>query len=213
MFTGLAEEVGRITEILRQSESVRLTLQANRVLEGTRVGDSICISGCCLTVVQINGNQLSFEMMAETLRRTANDRLKSGDFVNLERALSFGDRLGGHLVQGHVDGIGKLTGIRQEGSSKVFHIMAPQEFLLDVILKGSVTVDGISLTVAGLGKDFFEVALIPETQRSTTLGMKRVGDLFNLESDLIGKYVRRYLEKSRSHEGLTAGFLAENGFV
>ncbi len=213
MFTGLIEETGRIAEVRRQAQGARLVVEAERVLDGAGVGDSIAVSGVCLTAVQITGRRVAFDAVAETLRRSTLGELAPGDLVNLERALALGDRLGGHLVQGHVDGVGILTRAREEGISRVFTISAPPEVLADLVEKGSVAVDGVSLTVAALADDSFDIALIPETLRATTLGRKRVGDRFNLESDLIGKYVRRFLESRGPARKLSPEFLAEHGFA
>jgi riboflavin synthase len=212
MFTGLIEEVGHVVQVRKQGQGARLVIEARQVLDGVRIGDSISISGACQTVVEIQGNLLHFDTTAETLRCSTLGDLHPGEPVNLERALSLGDRLGGHLVQGHVDGVGALSGIRKEGISRILSITAPDELIQQIVLKGSITVDGISLTVSRLGTNDFEVSLIPETIRSTTLELKQVGDRFNLETDLIGKYVRRFLEGRQQSPKISMDFLSEHGF-
>lgn len=189
MFTGLIEEGGRIAEIRPGDEGARLVVSAAVVLEGLHVGDSVAVNGACLTAVAITGEGFAVDCVAETLRRTSLGGLTAGDRVNLERPLRIGDRLDGHLVQGHVDGVGTVRSATPEGASTVLEIAAPAELLRYVVEKGSITVDGVSLTVAGRLADGFTVALIPHTMSVTTLGPQAVGRPVNLEVDVVAKYV------------------------
>lgn len=191
MFTGLVEERGVIAGLERGAESVRISFIAPTVREGLSVGDSVAVNGCCLTAVATGPDGFAVEAVAETLRRTTIGALEPGDEVNLERAMRLGDRLGGHIVQGHVDGTGIVSGMRAEGDSVVMRIGAAQDMLRYIVEKGSIAVDGVSLTVAGLLDDAFLVALIPHTMAETTLGPDAVGRMVNLEVDVLAKYVER----------------------
>ena len=192
MFTGLVEEVGRVVR-LEAGEMVRLQISASRVLEGTRVGDSVSVSGVCLTVTELDGEELTFYAMPETLRRTALSALTEGSPVNLERAMSPERRLGGHIVQGHVDGVGEVAGVRPEGDAQIWEFKAPEGVLRYTVEKGSVCVDGISLTVVSVRDTSFTVSILPQTRANTNLGELRAGDHVNLEADIIAKYVERLL--------------------
>lgn len=192
MFTGLVEEVGRVVR-LEAGEMVRLQISASRVLEGTRVGDSVSVSGVCLTVTELDGEGLTFYAMPETLRRTALGDLTEGSPVNLERAVSPERRLGGHIVQGHVDGVGEVADIRPEGDAQIWEFKAPEGVLRYTVEKGSVCVDGISLTVVSVRDTSFTVSILPQTRANTNLGELRAGDHVNLEADIIAKYVERLL--------------------
>lgn len=189
MFTGLVEEVGTIVARTGGTEGVRLTIAASATLEGTAVGDSIAVDGACLTVVEIADGAFSVDVVAETLRRTTAGNRGVGDAVNLERAMRLGDRLGGHLVQGHVDTVGVVTSIESERSGRRLAVGVPAEFARYIVSKGSITVDGVSLTVAARTATGFEVALIPHTLDATTLGRRGPNDPVNLEVDLVAKYV------------------------
>jgi riboflavin synthase len=192
MFTGLVEEVGRVVR-LEAGEMFRLQISASRVLEGTRVGDSVSVSGVCLTVTELDGEELTFYAMPETLRRTALSALTEGSPVNLERAMSPERRLGGHIVQGHVDGVGEVAGVRPEGDAQIWEFKAPEGVLRYTVEKGSVCVDGISLTVVSVRDTSFTVSILPQTRANTNLGELRAGDHVNLEADIIAKYVERLL--------------------
>ena len=192
MFTGLVEEVGRVVR-LEAGEMFRLQISASRVLEGTRVGDSVSVSGVCLTVTELDGEELTFYAMPETLRRTALSALTEGSLVNLERAMSPERRLGGHIVQGHVDGVGEVAGVRPEGDAQIWEFKAPEGVLRYTVEKGSVCVDGISLTVVSVRDTSFTVSILPQTRANTNLGELRAGDHVNLEADIIAKYVERLL--------------------
>ena len=194
MFTGIVEELGTVEALERQSDAVRLTVRAATVLEDTGSGDSISVNGCCLTVAERTEATWTADVMAETLARTGLGVLVAGDRVNLERAVTAGTRLGGHLVQGHVDAVGHV--VRREPGEHwdVVTVAMPRELAPYLVDQGSVTVDGVSLTVVEAGEDEFTVSLIPETLRRTTLGFRETGDPVNLEVDVIGKYVARQLE-------------------
>jgi riboflavin synthase len=193
MFTGLVEEVGRVVD-LEAGRIFRLVVSASRVLEGTHVGDSVSLNGVCLTVNDVGGKTLIFNAMPETLRRTALSDLAEGSPVNLERAMSPAVRFGGHIVQGHVDGVGEVLGIRPEGDAQIWEFEAPESVLRYTVEKGSVCVDGISLTVVSVRDASFTVSILPQTRVNTNLRELRVGERVNLEADVIGKYVERLLE-------------------
>jgi len=194
MFTGIVEELGTVEAVEQQSDAVRLTVRATTALEGTDLGDSIAVNGCCLTVAERTAVTWTADVMAETLAKTGLGSLATGDRVNLERAATVGSRLGGHLVQGHVDAVGHV--VRREPGEHwdVVTVSMPRELAPYLVDKGSITVDGVSLTVVEAQRDGFTVSLIPETLRRTTLGFREPGDAVNLEADVIGKYVARQLE-------------------
>ena len=193
MFTGLVEEVGWVSSI-EAGEMLRLNISADRVTENTRAGDSVSVNGACLTVGEADGRTLTFFAMPETLRRTALGTLREGSSVNLERAMASGDRFGGHIVQGHVDGVGKVLGVRSEGEAEIWEFGAPEVVLRYCVEKGGICVDGISLTIVTVGEGSFTVSILPQTRANTNLGVLREGDRVNLEADVIGKYVERLLE-------------------
>jgi riboflavin synthase len=200
VFTGLVEEVGRVAG-LEAGEMSRLSVRADRVLEGTRVGDSVLVNGVCLTVNERDGGTLVFYAMPETLRRTALGGLVEGGAVNLERAMSAQGRFGGHIVQGHVDGVGEVLGVRPEGEAEIWEFRAPEDLLRYVVEKGSICVDGISLTVVSVGEGSFTISILPQTRENTNLRGLGVGDRVNLEADVVAKYVERLLGP-RSTEGV-----------
>jgi riboflavin synthase len=192
VFTGLVEEVGRVSS-LHEGEMLRLGIRADNVTGGTRAGDSISVNGACLTVGEVDGRTLTFFAMPETLRRTALGTLVEGSPVNLERALAAGGRFGGHIVQGHVDGVGEVLGVRPEGEAEIWEFGAPEAVLRYCVEKGSICVDGISLTVVAVKEGSFTVSILPQTRANTNLGGLREGSRVNLEADVIGKYVERLL--------------------
>lgn len=200
MFTGIVEELGTVEAVERQSDAVRLTVRATTVLADTDLGDSIAVNGCCLTVVSTGSSDggttdlWTADVMAETLAKTGLGSLSPGDRVNLERAATVGSRLGGHLVQGHVDGLGHVVRRDPGEHWEVVTFSMPRALAPYLVDKGSITVDGVSLTVVEARRDAFTVSLIPETLRRTTLGFRAPGDAVNLEVDVIGKYVARQLE-------------------
>jgi riboflavin synthase len=192
VFTGLVEEVGRVSRLeARAGKMSRLSVSARRVLEGTRVGDSVSVNGVCLTVNELDAGTLIFYAMPETLRRSALGSLAEGSAVNLERAMSPADRFGGHIVQGHVDGVGEVSSVRSEGEAELWEFSAPVAVLRYVVEKGSICVDGISLTVVSLRDGSFTVSILPQTRANTNLKELRAGDRVNLEADVIAKYVER----------------------
>lgn len=218
MFTGIIEEMGKLFRVKHGADSARLTVEGYEVLKDVRLGDSIAVNGICLTVVDFGNRVFDVDVMAETLRKTNLADLKPGDPVNLERALKVGDRLGGHIVSGHIDGVGTISRQQKEDIAVLTEIRAPAEVMRYIIKKGSVAIDGISLTVVDCSEDTFQVSLIPHTAALTTLGYKKVGDRVNLESDIIGKYVERLLgfrDKSDDMKpsGINLQYLAENGFL
>ncbi|WP_366922341.1 riboflavin synthase [Metallumcola ferriviriculae] len=218
MFTGLVEELGTVKSIRHGPKSAVLEIEAAEVLEGVKLGDSIAVNGVCLTVTGFSEQKFYADVMAETLNRTSLKALRSRDQVNLERAMRLGDRLGGHLVSGHIDSTGLITGQEQVDIALVTRVEAPGEMLQFVIPKGSVALDGISLTVVDVDDKGFSVSLIPHTAKATTLGFKRVGDVVNIEVDMLAKYVARLLSWQKEGQdkrpaGVTAALLAESGFI
>lgn len=217
MFTGIVEELGIVRTLRLLPESGQLTLEGEKVLSGTQIGDSIAINGVCLTVIRQSGREFTVDVMAETLTKTNLAELKSGSRVNLERALQLQTRLGGHLVSGHVDGVGSIRRITSRGIAQVYEISLPPPLLAYILPKGSIAIDGISLTVIDVESEYFTVSLIPHTFDQTTLGSKGIGASVNLETDLIGKYVARFMGintvSSNNKQDLSLGFLAEHGFI
>lgn len=194
MFTGIIEEMGRVVRIAAASGGARIEIAASRILEGTRDGDSISTDGVCLTVTTMTSSSFEADCSAETMRLTSLGRWKAGTPVNLERAMALGARLGGHLVQGHVEGVGELLERRPEGESMMMRFSYPRDLGRYIAHKGSITVSGISLTVARLGDGWFEIAVIPVTLDWTTLGKMPIGAPVNLETDIIAKYVERLVQ-------------------
>lgn len=219
MFTGLIEEVGRISAIRAGQNSYQFSIKANQVLEDVKIGDSVCTNGACLTVTAITSQGFTVDVMSETVEKTNFSELKIGSKVNLERALRLSDRLGGHLVSGHIDGIGKIKAIHKDDIAWRIHISANPSILHQMLDKGSIAIDGISLTIIKVEKDSFEVSIIPHTAQETTLLGKNINDTVNLETDMIGKYVQRFLSPSTAQtenqpkKSLDMDFLAKNGFL
>ncbi len=197
MFTGIIEELGVVKAIRSQSGGMRLSVAGKIVLDGMKIGGSIAVNGACLTVVEISHSVFSADVSRETVDKSNLGRLRVGDKVNLERPMRLSDRLGGHLVAGHVDAVGVIRGIVKKGDAPVFTFEAPAEVMRYLIYKGSITIDGISLTVNEIQGDRFTVTIIPHTAQATTLEFKKAGDSVNLEADLIGKYVEKFLNPSR----------------
>lgn len=193
MFTGLVEDTGRV-RALQPGDMARLEVFAGTISDGVRVGDSLAVNGTCLTVSEVEEGYLVFYAMPETLRRTALGDLTEGSVVNLERAMRAQDRFGGHIVQGHVDGVGEVLGIRPEGDAEIWEFKAPESVLRYAVEKGSICVDGISLTLVSVGEESFTVSILPQTRKKTNLRELGIGDRVNLEADVIGKYVERLLE-------------------
>lgn len=216
MFTGIVEELGLLRAVRRGADSAQLVIGAEKVLEDTRVGDSIAVNGVCLTAVSIGVHEWAADVMAETLDKSSLGALKTGDRVNLERALRLSDRLGGHLVSGHIDGVGMIAKRERHDIATLVTIRAPLEVMRYIIRKGSVAIDGVSLTVVDFNPESFRVSLIPHTAHLTTLGFKREGDTVNLEGDLVGKYVEKLLAFRGQGGGdskLNMRLLAEHGFL
>ena len=219
MFTGIIEGFGSIKEIVSSSRSRQLKIESKVVLDETKIGDSICVSGACLTVVELNSNSFKVDMSPETFEITTFSKAKSGERVNLERALRFSDRLDGHLVSGHVDGMGMITRKTADANAINVSISVSESFSRYMIKKGSVAVDGISLTINKCFPGSFEVSIIPHTAMLTTIGFKKAGDYVNIETDVIGKYVEQFLIKGSDKDKRTPKskidmvFLSRTGFL
>ena len=212
MFTGIIEEVGHVKSLHRGAKSFTLEVEAEKVLEGTLVGDSIATNGVCLTVTSLTGHGFTADVMPETVSRTALGELVSGSPVNLERALSLQTRLGGHIVSGHIDGTGRIADRRQDDTALWLTIECDSKLLRYIIEKGSVTLQGVSLTVARVDARSFAVSLIPHTQAATTLHQAKVGDLVNIENDIIAKYVEKLLGKAPDNGSDILDKMAKYGF-
>jgi riboflavin synthase len=212
MFTGIIEAVGEVRAVVSQGQQMQLAVGLGRAAEGVRAGDSIAVNGVCLTVCKVEGQCAVFDVSEETLKRTTLGRVKVGSQVNLERAMSAQGRFGGHIVQGHADGVGTLTNIRKRGQFAEFRFEAPPPILSQIVLKGSVAVDGISLTVAKLDTTGFEVALIPTTLKETCWMGAKVGDAVNIETDILVKIVQKQLSAILPQQRLTIEKLKDYGF-
>jgi riboflavin synthase len=206
MFTGIIAEIGTVISLLPG----KLTVGAGSILKGLELGASVAVNGACLTVTAFDEKSFQVDLAPETERRTTLGQLKKGDPLNLERAMGLGGELGGHLVQGHVDGTGRITGIRPEGSAEIFRFNAPPEIMRYLVEKGFIAIEGVSLTITGLGADYFEVSVIEFTRLNTVLKNRRSGDAVNLEIDIMAKYAEKFMRQQSS--GLSLGFLRENGF-
>lgn len=216
MFTGIIEELGTVRSLAISGSSGQIKVKATKVLENTKIGDSIAVNGVCLTVVTMDSDGFTADVMAETVRRTSLSQLKNGSPVNLERAMAADGRFGGHIVAGHVDGTGRIRSMKREENAVWVTIAAGSDILDLVVEKGSITIDGISLTVAGVGDDYFQVSVIPHTGKETNLLGKKPGDLVNLETDIVGKYIRKLMGLEKKEEskssGLTMDDLVSLGF-
>lgn len=221
MFTGIIESFGTINKIHSTGDGRRLTIGCDLDLSGSKIGDSIAVNGACLTAVAIDTSGFKVDMAPETVERTTFKYLAKGSRVNIERALRLSDRIDGHLVSGHIDGTGVIASIQKKSNAVIVQIDTPPEIGCDLIEKGSIAVDGISLTINTCSDTGFEVSIIPHTAKITTIGFKQVGDRINLETDMIGKYVKRILERKDGGSSVPAGkqpdinmsFLAEKGFL
>ena len=216
MFTGLIEEIGTIKAIAKSVNSAKITINAAKVLEAVQLGDSICTNGVCLTVTSFHSGSFTVDVMAETMRRSNLGKLSLGAFVNLERALRAGDRLGGHMVSGHIDGVGIVEKYENEDNAVWLTVSAPPEIIKYIIQKGSIAIDGVSLTVAYVDDLIFKVSIIPHTKDKTTLLKKKTGESVNLECDMVGKYIEKFLgvkEQVKIKKGIDINFLNENGFM
>lgn len=224
MFTGIIEETGRLRSLDISGVTGRIELEVSKVLEGTNIGDSIAVNGVCLTVVELHADGFTADVMHETISRTGFSQLRVGDIVNLERAMAANGRFGGHIVSGHIDGVGTVESLEHDGIAVWVSIKAPTDILKLIVEKGSIAIDGISLTVAYVDNERFKVSIIPHTGEETTLLKRHAGDKVNLENDIVGKYVEKLLrlgeptvyggtrQKGDNESGLTLEFLAENGF-
>lgn len=215
MFTGIVEELGTVASITQNSENGNVTISASKVLEGTKLGDSIAVNGVCLTVTDIKSHSFCADIMGETLRRSNLGSLKKGTKVNLERAMAADGRFGGHMVSGHIDGTGEIINISPEGNAVWYTIRTTEKILAGIVEKGSIAIDGISLTVAGITEQDFSVSIIPHTSANTILPTKKLGDIVNLENDVIGKYVQKFLSvgSEKKDSNITEDFLGRYGFL
>lgn len=218
MFTGIIEETGTVKQIIGHQTSGFIEIKANKVLTGTNIGDSIAVNGVCLTVTRIQNNSFVADVMAETLRKTNLGNLPIGASVNLERAMAANGRFGGHIVSGHIDGTGEIVSLQPEGNAVWVTISAPASILHLIVNKGSIAIDGISLTIAYVDDSVFKVSIIPHTGAETTLLQHKPGDVVNLENDIIGKYVEKLLQPYQDEaaepkqETITMDFLKSHGF-
>ena len=215
MLTGIVEEIGKIKAIKKGKNSARLVINAKKVLEDVKLGDSIAVNGVCLTVTEFSNSEFAVDVMHESLRKSSLSTLKNDSSVNLERAMLLNGRFGGHIVSGHIDGTGEIINIKNDDNAIWYTISAKDKIMKYIIEKGSITIDGISLTVANLSESDFSVSIIPHTQEETILKTKKIGDIVNLENDCIAKYVESLLnfkEKSEVKKDITMDFLLENGF-
>lgn len=219
MFTGIIEEIGTVSTVKKGAISSQLTLQGNLIFEDMHIGDSIAVNGVCLTVTSKTKNQFTVDVMAETLRRSSLGKLSNGSKVNMERAMAANGRFGGHIVSGHIDGTGEIESFVKEDNAIWVTIKTSSKILKYIIEKGSITIDGISLTVAYVDTSCFKVSIIPHTAQNTTLLQKQVGDIVNLENDLVGKYIEKLMhfnpesEEKEKETGISMDLLAENGFL
>ncbi len=215
MFTGLIEEIGKVVDIFERNKMWSITFECEKILEDVDVGDSIAVNGVCLTVEEYNENLFKANVMAETMRKSNFKYLKKGSSVNLERALKIGDRFGGHIVSGHIDGIGIIEEYEDEGDAIWVSISTSKDILKYIVYKGSIAVDGVSLTVSYVDEKIFKVSIIPHTNENTTLIKRNIKDVVNIECDLIGKYVEKLLlhEKAKKESSIDMNFLIRNGFI
>ncbi len=212
MFTGIVEEMGRVSRVTERTSGLRVNVGCSSVLQDLAPGDSVAVNGLCLTAVEVNATSFAAEVMPESLRRSTLSEIKRGARVNLERAVSADGRFGGHLVSGHIDGVGRISNRKTEANAEIFVISARDDVVDFLVPKGSVAVDGVSLTVASLRQGEFTVSVVPQTLNNTTLQWRKAGDSVNIEVDLIGKYVWRFTSDGKSDVKMSMDFLKENGF-
>jgi riboflavin synthase len=217
MFTGIIEEIGRVKQVSISGDGASITIEAEKVLEDVKIGDSIAANGICLTVTQFSSSCFQVDVMAETFRRSNLKSIKAGHLINLERALTLNSRLGGHMVSGHIDGVGLISHLEKESNALWFTINTPPELLKYIIKKGSIAVDGVSLTVAHVDEKSFRISMIPHTRDITILADKKTGELVNLECDMIGKYVEKLMlykkEAETEKKDISMEFLSKYGFA
>ncbi len=213
MFTGIIEEKGKVVGIKKDDQSMKITINASKILTDAHLGDSIAVNGVCLTITHFTKEEMTVDVMPETVKATNIHKLKLGDLVNLERAMSANGRFGGHIVSGHVDGVGTIRSKRVVSNAVYVEIEVPKELIENCIPKGSITIDGTSLTLFKVTEQTVTVSLIPHTYAETILGMKGVGEQVNIETDMLGKYVLHHLRKNDSKQSnISFDFLRENGF-
>ena len=215
MFTGIIEEIGIIQSIKKNNKSSVLSIQGKKIFEDIQIGDSISVNGVCLTVTTFSNKTFTADVMNETLSRSSLGSLKNGSYVNLERAMSSSGRFGGHIVSGHIDGTGRIIKIKRDDNAIWYTIIVEDSLIRYIVEKGSVAIDGISLTIANVNESSFSVSIIPHTSQETTLSHRLVGDIVNIENDVIGKYVEKLInfEKNKKDESnITMDFLINNGF-
>lgn len=215
MFTGIIEEIGIIQSIKKNNKSSVLSIQGKKIFEDIHIGDSISVNGVCLTVTTFSNKTFTADVMNETLSRSSLGSLKNGSYVNLERAMSSSGRFGGHIVSGHIDGTGRIIKIKRDDNAIWYTIIVEDSLIRYIVEKGSVAIDGISLTIANVNESSFSVSIIPHTSQETTLSHRLVGDIVNIENDVIGKYVEKLInfEKNKKDESnITMDFLINNGF-
>lgn len=215
MFTGIIEEIGIIQSIKKNNKSSVLSIQGKKIFEDIHIGDSISVNGVCLTVTTFSNKTFTADVMNETLSRSSLGSLKNGSYVNLERAMSSSGRFGGHIVSGHIDGTGRIIKIKRDDNAIWYTIIVEDGLIRYIVEKGSVAIDGISLTIANVNESSFSVSIIPHTSQETTLSHRLVGDIVNIENDVIGKYVEKLInfEKNKKDESnITMDFLINNGF-
>lgn len=218
MFTGIVEEIGSIKSVRLGAHSSVLTIQGNLIFTDLKIGDSVAVNGVCLTATSLSNQTFACDVMHETLNRSSLSAIKAGSHVNLERAMAANGRFGGHIVSGHIDGIGKIIKIQRDDNAIWYTVKTQATIMKYIVEKGSIAIDGISLTIANVWDDSFQVSIIPHTNSNTILGEKHVGDMVNLENDVIGKYVERLLSltpspQSASGSGITVDFLKQHGLV
>ncbi|MFA8300148.1 MAG: riboflavin synthase [Hyphomicrobiales bacterium] len=222
MFTGIIEEIGIIKEVRKGTKSIQLSIQADKVLSDVKLGDSIATNGICLTVTKFDSSCFSVDVMPESIKRTSLGNIRSGMMVNLERAVRVGDRLGGHIVSGHIDGVGTIEDFKEDDNAIWVTINASSNIMKYIIEKGSIAIDGVSLTVAYADNKKFKVSIIPHTKKETILCSKKIGDLVNLECDITAKYIERFVlwkdhpndeSSENSSQGVSLDMLKENGFI
>ena len=215
MFTGIIEEIGKVTQLQKGTYSAVLHIQAEIVLDQLKIGDSVAVNGVCLTVTSIQAHEFTADVMHETLNRSALSNLKCGSHVNLERAMPANGRFDGHIVAGHVDDVGKIIDIKRDDNAIWYTIQAAPAVMRYIVEKGSIAIDGISLTITNLTSDSFSVSIIPHTAQVTTLGKRQIGDTVNLENDIIGKYIEKFLTPTVSKSPkstLTRDWLIQHGY-
>ncbi len=213
MFTGIIEEVGTVRSIVKSGKENRLGIACTKILDDVNVGDSIAVNGVCLTVVEYGTDWFSADVMNESLSRSNLGELRNGHKVNLERAMPAYGRFGGHIVSGHIDGTGRVKSIHSDGNAIWYQVSCAKDILAGIVEKGSIAIDGISLTVAKIDGTSFSVSIIPHTLDNTILESKQVGDVVNLENDIIGKYVMKNMEGEKKSGGLSKELLMKNGFL